>query len=210
MEEDKKKKKKLTISISSKRSSNFVNINRGNKKSVIIEKKVSRPGRGEKIFFDRRGDQNKPRPKFGDRPQYDKNKAFSKGASTNRSQEIRRIAEEKATRRFKDSKDQNFQPKKSGLTKNKNFTARRESKLTISRALDDEALDGKERSLASVRRARLKEKKSQDESGKKVETKKIVHEVNIPDKITIQNLFMTFLLTMVEEWVLILDPPLMI
>ena len=51
MEEDKKKKKKLTISISSKRSSNFVNINRGNKKSVIIEKKFSRPGRGEKIFL---------------------------------------------------------------------------------------------------------------------------------------------------------------
>ena len=46
----------------------------------------------EKKFFDRRGDQNKPRPKFGDRPQYDKNKAFSKDASTNRSQEIRRIA----------------------------------------------------------------------------------------------------------------------
>ena len=188
MEEDKKKKKKLTISISSKRSSNFVNINRGNKKSVIIEKKFSRPGRGEKIFLDRRGNQNKPRPKFGDRPQYDKNKTFSKGASTNRSQEIRRIAEEKATRRFKDSKDQNFQPKKSGLTKNKNFTARRESKLTISKALDDEALDGKERSLASVRRARLKEKKSQDESDKKVEVKKIVREVNIPEKITIQEL----------------------
>ena len=188
MEEDKKKKKKLTISISSKRSSNFVNINRGNKKSVIIEKKFSRPGRGEKNFFDRRGNQNKPRPKFGDRPQYDKNKTFSKGASTNRSQEIRRIAEEKATRRFKDSKDQNFQPKKSGLTKNKNFTARRESKLTISKALDDEALDGKERSLASVRRARLKEKKSQDESDKKVEVKKIVREVNIPEKITIQEL----------------------
>jgi len=188
MVEDKKKKKKLTINISSKRSSNFVNFSRGNKKSVIIEKKVSKPGRGERKFFDRRGDQNKPKPKFGDKPQYDKNRSFSKGVSNNRSQEIRRIAEEKATRRFRDSKDQNFLPKKSGLTKNKNFSARRENKLTISKALDDEALDGKERSLASVRRARLKEKKNQDDSGKKIEIQKIVREVKIPDKITIQEL----------------------
>ena len=49
-------------------------------------------------------------------------------------------------------------------------------------------MDGRERSLASVRRARLKEKKSQDSEKTKIETKKIVHEVNIPDKITIQEL----------------------
>jgi len=49
-------------------------------------------------------------------------------------------------------------------------------------------LDGRERSLASVRRARLKEKKNQDSEKAKIETKKIVHEVNIPGKITIQEL----------------------
>ena len=49
-------------------------------------------------------------------------------------------------------------------------------------------MEGRERSLASVKRARLKEKKSQDIEIKKLETKKIVHEVNIPDKITIQEL----------------------
>jgi len=54
--------------------------------------------------------------------------------------------------------------------------------------LNEEALDGKERSLASVRRARLKEKKSQDSEKEKIEIKKIVHEVNIPDKISIQEL----------------------
>ena len=54
--------------------------------------------------------------------------------------------------------------------------------------MDDEALDGRERSLASVKRARLKEKKSQETVSKKIETKKIVHEVNIPNKITIQDL----------------------
>ena len=49
-------------------------------------------------------------------------------------------------------------------------------------------LEGKERSLASVRRARLKEKKNQDSSDKVVEAKKIIREVNIPNKITIQEL----------------------
>ena len=49
-------------------------------------------------------------------------------------------------------------------------------------------MDGRERSLASVRRARLKEKKNQNTEKEKIETKKIVHEVNIPDKITIQEL----------------------
>ena len=49
-------------------------------------------------------------------------------------------------------------------------------------------MDGRERSLASVKRARLKEKKNQDLEKTKVEIKKVVHEVNIPDKISIQEL----------------------
>ena len=54
--------------------------------------------------------------------------------------------------------------------------------------MDHEALDGKERSLASVRRARLKEKKILVDASEKNETQKILREVNIPDKITIQEL----------------------
>ena len=42
--------------------------------------------------------------------------------------------------------------------------------------------------MASVRRARLKEKKNQNLEKTKIETKKIIREVNIPDKITIQEL----------------------
>ena len=98
------------------------------------------------------------------------------------------MAEERATKRFKNVKEDSLQPKKSGLGKEKAFTSKREQKLTLSKALDDEVLDGRERSLASVRRARLKEKKNQDSEKTKIETKKIVHEVNIPDKITIQEL----------------------
>ena len=98
------------------------------------------------------------------------------------------MAEERATNRFKNLKEDSLQPKKSSLGKDKGFTSKREQKLTLSKALDDEVLDGKERSLASVRRARLKEKKNQVSEKAKIETKKIVHEVNIPDKITIQEL----------------------
>ena len=74
------------------------------------------------------------------------------------------------------------------MGKEKGFTSKREQKLTLSKALDDEALEGRERSLASVKRARLKEKKNQDLEKTNLEKKKIVHEVNIPDKITIQEL----------------------
>ena len=98
------------------------------------------------------------------------------------------MAEERATKRFKNLKDDVVQPRKSTLGKDKGFTSKREQKLTLSKALDDEALDGRERSLASVKRARLKEKKSQDSEKTNIETKKIVHEVNIPDKITIKEL----------------------
>ena len=42
--------------------------------------------------------------------------------------------------------------------------------------------------MAAVKRARLKEKKNQDSNKKIPETKKIVHEVNIPNKITIKEL----------------------
>ena len=73
-------------------------------------------------------------------------------------------------------------------SKEKSFTPKRENKFTLSKALDEEALDGKERSFASVKRARLKEKKNQDSVTTNLEVKKIVHEVNIPDKISIQEL----------------------
>ena len=98
------------------------------------------------------------------------------------------MAEERATKRFKNPKEDVLQQKKTGFGKEKGFTSKREAKLTLSKALDDEALDGRERSLASVKRARLKEKKNQETVSKKIEAKKIVHEVNIPNKITIQDL----------------------
>ena len=65
---------------------------------------------------------------------------------------------------------------------------KRDFKLTVSRALNVEEIEIKQRSLASVKRARLKEKKKKPEGEEKKEFKKVVKEVKIPDQITIQEL----------------------
>ena len=179
MEEKKEKKKKLTLSGFSKKTHNAPNYaqSRG-KTSVVIEKKAPKRW-GERKFQSR--DSNFNKPKFtGD--------YVPKKTPINRNFDIRKMAEERAAKRFKNVKEDSLQQKKTSLGKDKSFASKRENKLTLSQALDDDALDGRERSLASVKRARLKEKKSQDSKKTNIETKKIVHEVNIPDKITIQEL----------------------
>ena len=179
MEEKKIKKKKLTLSVSSKTLHNVPNYVKSRQKtSVLIEKKAPRRW-GEKKFQSRDNNFNKSKSTANFIP---------KKTRINSNVDIRKMAEERATNRFKNLKEDSLQPKKSSLGKDKGFTSKREQKLTLSKALDDEVLDGRERSLASVRRARLKEKKNQDSEKTKIETKKIVHEVNIPDKITIQEL----------------------
>merc|ERR1711991_1274343 len=65
---------------------------------------------------------------------------------------------------------------------------KRDFKLTVSRALNVEEIDIKQRSLASVRRARLKDKKNKPEGEDKKEFKKVIREVKIPEQITIQEL----------------------
>lgn len=177
--EEKKKKKKLTLSVSSKKTHNVPHYaqSRG-RTSVVIEKKTPRRW-GEKKFQSRDNNFNKLKS-TGD--------FAKKKIPINRNFDIRKMAEEKATKRLKNVKEDSVQQKKNNLGKDKGFTSKREYKLTLSKALDDEALYGRERSLASVKRARLKEKKSQDLEKTSIETKKIVHEVNIPDKITIQEL----------------------
>ena len=153
MEEKKKKKKKLTLSGFSKKTHNAPNYaqSRG-KTSVVIEKKTPKRW-GERKFQSR--DSNFNKPKFtGD--------FVPKKTPINRNFDIRKMAEERAAKRFKNVKEDSLQQKKTSLGKDKSFASKRENKLTLSQALDDDALDGRERSLASVKRARLKEKKSQD------------------------------------------------
>ena len=189
MEEKKieKKKKKLTLTISSNKPHSVPHYTYGKqKKSVVIEKRHSRKG-NERKFYGRSS--NLRKPESADRVKSKSSGDFTlKKPPINRNFEIRKIAEERATKRFKNLKEDILVPKKGNLSKNKGSSSRREYKLTVAKALDDDVMEGRERSLASVRRARLKEKKNQDTENKKIETKKIVHEVNIPNKITIQEL----------------------
>ena len=176
--EEKKKKKKLTLSVSSKKTHNFSNYGQSRgKTSVVIEKKTSR--RWGERKFQTKDTSNKPK---------DTSNFSPPKKSVEKKFDVRKMAEERATRRFKNLKEDITQPKRSGLGKEKSFSSKREYKLTLSKALDEEALDGRERSLSSVKRARLKAKKNQDSTKTTIETKKIIHEVNIPDKISIQEL----------------------
>ena len=172
---EKKTKKKLTLSISSKKTINLSQIPREKHKTSVVIENTSQRRWGEKKFQPKSTNFNKNKPTSDFQP---------KKPPISRNIDIRKIAEERATKRFKAE----TVSKKSGLAKEKSFTSKRESKLTVSKALNDDVLEGRERSLASVRRARLKEKKNQDLDKEKVDIKKVVHEVNIPEKITIQDL----------------------
>ena len=164
MEEKKIKKKKLTLSVGSKKPHSAPHYAQSKgKTSVVIEKKASRRW-GEKKFQTQNNNFNKPRSTGDFAP---------KKTTINKNFDIRKIAEERATKRFRNLKEDSLQQKKSSLGKEKIFASKREYKLTLSKALDDEALDGRERSLSSVKRARLKAKKNQDLEKTNLETKKL-------------------------------------
>ena len=154
---EKDKKKKLTLTVSSKKTHvkvpNYTQ-SKG-KTSVVIEKKPSRKWGGKKF---------QPKDIFN-KPKLSNDIPFKK-PTLDKSFNIRKIAEERATRRFNDSNEKNLQNKKSSLGREKTFTSRKQNKLTLSKALDDETFDGKERSLSAVKRARLKAKKTCDSSAK--------------------------------------------
>ena len=180
-------KKKLTLTISNKKTFSTPSYTpSSNKKSVVIEKKISRT-RGARKFYGRNDKVNKPTSGFQDKTKSNNNFA-PRNPTINRNIEIRKIAEERATKRFKNPKEYNLAEKKGSLSKNRITTSKREYKLTLSKALTDDVMEGRERSLASVIRARLKEKKNQNSDDKKIETKKIIREINIPDTINIKEL----------------------
>jgi len=187
--EKEKKKKKLTLTTSAKTVPNLSNfVKSKGKKSVVIEKKPPRRW-GDRKFQTRNSNLDKTRTDSLNRGKEIKNdRNVNKNVGAKKSSEIRKIAEERATKRFRNVEKESLQAKKSTIGKNKSSTSKREYKLTLSKALDDEALEGRERSLASVKRARLKEKKNLDNSEIKGDPKKVIREVNIPDKITIQEL----------------------
>ena len=108
-----------------------------------------------------------------------KNNFHPKTQSTTSDFERRKLAEQRATKRLKGDPDSD--------KKNKIGSKKRETKLTVSRALSDE-IETRERSLASVKRARQKELKNNNNQENKENLKPIKRDVNIPEAITVREL----------------------
>ena len=160
---DKDKKKTLTISSDLKKKIDTSSISTSGKQSFSVEKKKS--FRANKPFH---------KPSSTPNPNTDiKKKNFA-----------RKFIEQQATKDFikKDNK-----PAGKSKLKLKGPVDKRDFKLTVARALNVEEIEIKQRSLASVKRARLKEKRKPDGDDKK-EFKKVIREVKIPEQITIQEL----------------------
>ncbi len=163
---EKNKKKTLTISSNLKKKIDTTSFKSSSKKSFSVEKK--KPFRSNKQI-------NKPNPIPNTNFNQDlKRKNFA-----------RKFVEQQTTKDFikKDNK-----PAGKSKLKLKGPIDKRDFKLTVSRALNVEEIEIKQRSLASVKRARLKEKKSKPENDEKKEFKKVIREVKIPEQITIQEL----------------------
>ena len=173
------KKTKLTISGSPKKTfKNFDNSKDQGKKTVIIEKKIT-----SKQSF--KGSFNKTtlhKPSSGNLKKSSsiKPNVFSKISSNTTDFERRKLAEQRATKRLKADLTNKEKKTKQSIKK-------REVKLTVSRALSDE-IEARERSLASVRRARLKENKNSLKDEDKENLKPIKRDINIPEAITVREL----------------------
>ena len=175
--EKKSFKKKLTLSISSstkKRSDKIIYAKSQNKNSVIIEKKNIRSGfRKTNQQFNR--NQVRPGTKTG--------KIFNNDLNlVNKDSEKRKLAEQRATKRVKG------QVAAEKAIKSKPIVKKREYKLTLSRALDEDNLGFKSRSLASIKRAKRKENIAISKEASLENDKPVVRNVNVPKVITIREL----------------------
>ena len=148
-----KKKIKLTISGNSKKTISNIELAKSqSKNAVVIQKKGNRIG--SKPSFYKKPNQknvfNKQKSNF-----IPKEPINTKSSAVN-DFEKRKLAEQRATKRLKGENTQ----------KGKIGSKRRELKLTISRALSEDDIEFKARSLASLKRAKQKENKELNKNEK--------------------------------------------
>ncbi|MFL2890113.1 MAG: translation initiation factor IF-2 [Pelagibacteraceae bacterium] len=167
MDEKKSKKKTLTISSSVSKKIDISSLKKSGKKAFSIEKK--KPFRPARDHF--KGSSN--------------TSSFNK-PDLNKKNPSRKFIEQQATKAFIKKDDKKTPPK--NKLKIKGPIDKRDFKLTVSRAMNVEEIEIKQRSLASVKRARLKEKKSNVDKEEKKEFKKVVRDVKVPEQISIQEL----------------------
>jgi len=160
-----KEKKTLTISTSKTKKIDLSSLSSDGKKTFSIEKKT--PFRSSR--------NNKSNLGSGT---FKKSDPIKKNV-------VRKFVEQQATKNF--IKKETKEPSKLKLKLKDSSSLKKDFKLTVSRAMNVEEIEIKQRSLASVKRARLKDRRS-DGSNEKKEIKKVIKDVNIPEQITIQEL----------------------
>ena len=173
------KKTKLTITGIAKKSIKNIEIAKTQgKNSVVIEKHPSK-------FLSRSGS-SRPgsfKPKITssfNRSATAKSSFTPKSPPITNDFERRKLAEQRATKRLKGDENKDKKTLKAGIKK-------REVKLTVSRALSDE-IEARERSEASVKRARQKENKSLTKEEAQESLKPVKRDINIPEAITVREL----------------------
>ena len=175
------KKTKLTISGSAKKSIKNIEIAKSkSKNSVVIDKSQNRyTKKGSPLRSP--GSSGKFKSQFN----FNKGSNFKPSSGTKNPSivndfEKRKLAEQRATKRLKEDVESKEKKFKSGSKK-------REVKLTVSRALSDE-IEARQRSLASVKRAREKENKNALKNENKENLHQIKRDINIPEAITVREL----------------------
>ena len=159
------KKKTLTISSGFKKKIDTSSIKNQGKKTFSVKKK--------EVFKSNRN------------PNRSNNSDHLKNTDSKKKNFARKFIEQQATKAFIKKDDK---PTGKSKLKLKGPVDKRDFKLTVSRALNVEEIEIKQRSLASVKRARLKDKKNNPEGDEKKEFKKVFRSVKIPEQITIQEL----------------------
>ncbi|WP_440922007.1 translation initiation factor IF-2 [Candidatus Pelagibacter sp.] len=175
------KKTKLTISggIAKKSIRNIDKAKNLGKNSVIIEKQTGK--------FTSRGGSFKSNPSkiknnfTSNKGTFGKPSYIPKSPPITSDFERRKLAEQRATKRLK---EENENKNKKSIKSN---TKKRELKLTVSRALSDQ-IEARERSLASVKRARQKENRSLTKEEAQENLKPVKRDINIPEVITVREL----------------------
>jgi translation initiation factor IF-2 len=174
------KKTKLSLSGSAKKSIKNIELAKTQgKNAVVIEKQTGKfTSRG--ASFRSNSGKSKPISSFS-RGTNIKPSFVPKSSPITNDFERRKLAEQRATKRLKGESD--------GKDKKtlKPGTKKRELKLTVSRALSDE-IEARERSLASVKRARQKENKSQSKDQNQENIKPVKRDIKIPEAITVREL----------------------
>tara|TARA_A100001011_G_scaffold153399_1_gene161840 strand:+ start:834 stop:3053 length:2220 start_codon:yes stop_codon:yes gene_type:complete len=173
------KKTKLTISgIAKKTIKNIELAKTQSKNSVVIEKKQTKYSNKSSLnrSFSRKPYKSQEKPFL-----QNKFSGFAKSSPITNDFEKRKLAEQRATRRLKGELPSKEPKLKTGIKK-------RELKLTISRALSEEVNETRSRSLASLKRAKLKENRDLKKDLSKEAYKPVKRDVNIPESITVRDL----------------------